>query len=77
MSDEPKIQHTDALQLCNQLTSLQHSVSSLQHELVLHYSATGVPSHKTKGRVESLSRELERTEEQLEIIRNELEELGR
>ena len=77
MSDEPKIQHTEALSLCNQLTSLQHSVSGLQDELVLHYSATGVPSHKTKGKVESLSRELERTEEQLEIIRNELEELDR
>ena len=77
MSDEAKIQHTDALQLCDQLTSLQHSVSSLQHELVLHYSATGVPSHKTKGKVESLSRELERTGEQLEMIRDELEELGR
>ena len=77
MSDEPKIQHTDALQLCAGLKNLQHSIGSLQHELVLHYSATGVPSHKTKGKVESLSRELERTEEQLEIIRDELEELDR
>ena len=77
MSDEPKIQHTDALQLCAGLKNLQHSIGSLQHELVLHYSATGVPSHKTKGKVESLSRELEQTEEQLEIIRDELEELDR
>ncbi len=74
---EDKIQHTDALSLCNRLTHLHSTISGLQHELVLHYSATGVPAHKTKGGVERLSQQMEKVEEELETIREELEELER
>ena len=75
MSDEPKIQHTEALSLCADLKNLQHSIGSLQHELVLHYCAGGVPAHKTRGKVNSLSRQMERVEDQLEVIRAELDKV--
>ena len=74
---EDKIQHTDALSLCNRLRSLHRAASGLQHELVLHYSATGVPAHKTEGAVNRLSREMERVEEELDEIRDELDGLER
>jgi len=77
MSSEPKIQHTDALQLCHDLKNLQASIGSLQHELVLHYCATGVPSHKTRGSVESLSGQMARVEQQLDVIRAELDNVER
>lgn len=77
MSDEDKIQHTVALNLCAKLTSLQSDISSLQHDLVLHYSAINVPSYKTKGAVDRLSRTMDGVEEQLDKIRRELEELDR
>jgi len=77
MSDEPKIQHTDALELCNDLKQLQGRVSGLYHELVLHYCATGVPSHKTDGAIKSLRRQMDRVEEQLAVIEAELEDLDR
>lgn len=74
---EDEIQHTDALDLCNRLSTLNSQISRLQHELVLHYSSKGVPSHKTKGAVNTLSREMERTQEQLGVIKQELENLDR
>jgi len=74
---EDKIQHTDALELCNQLTHLNQRISSLQHELVLHYCATGVPSGKTKGSANSLERRMEMVSEQLDTIRAELDDLDR
>lgn len=74
---EDKIQHTDALNLCAQLTGLHQLISGLQHELVLHYSATGAPAHKTKGAVESVSRKMDTVEEHLDAIRAELDELER
>jgi hypothetical protein len=77
MTDEPKIQHTEALELCNDLKNLQGRISSLYHELVLHYCATGVPSHKTAGKVESLRRQMDRVGGQLDTIEAELEGLDR
>jgi hypothetical protein len=78
MSDtEPKIQHTDALELCSDLKQLQGRVSSLYHELVLHYCATGVPSSKTAGQIRALRRQMDRVNEQLETIESELEGLDR
>lgn len=79
MSDdrEDKIQHTDALKLCSELTKLQSSAARFAHELVLHYAATGVPSHKMNGQIGSLKRQMERTKERLEVIEQELEELDR
>lgn len=74
---ESKIQHTDALSLCNRLTSLHNQISGLQHELVLHYCATGVPSYKTKGAINCLEREMERVQDELDVIKAELEELDR
>jgi len=74
---EEKIQHTEALQLCHKLTQLQSAAASLSHELVLHYSATGVPSRKTRGPVGRLKRQMEQTRKQLEVIEQELEELDR
>jgi len=73
MSSEPKIQHTDALSLCADLKTLQASIGSLQHELVLHYCATGVPPSKTRGKVDALTRQMDRVEEQLDVIRAELD----
>jgi SMC interacting uncharacterized protein involved in chromosome segregation len=56
---------------------LHSAASGLQHELVLHYSAINVPAHKTKGSVERLSRQMEKVEEELDAIRDELEGLER
>ena len=77
MSDEPKIQHTEALSLCADLKNLQHSIGSLQHELVLHYCATGVPPSKTRGKADTLTRQMDRVEDQLDVIRAELEAVER
>jgi hypothetical protein len=74
---EPKIQHTDALALCSDLKQLQGRVAALYHELVLHYCATGVPSHKTNGSIQSLRRQMERVNEELDTIEAELEGLDR
>ena len=77
MSNEEQIQHTAAVQLCSRLTELQSRIGSLQHELVLHYSAKKVPSRKTRGSVTSLKHGMERTKEELETIEAELEKLDR
>lgn len=74
---EAKIQHTDALELCNDLKQLQGSISTLFHELVLHYSATGVPAHKTAGKISSVRRKIDSVLEQLDTIDAELEGLDR
>lgn len=76
-NQEEKIQHTDALQLCSDLKGLQHQTAALYHELVLHYCATGVPSHKTEGGINSLRRQMERVQEQLDVIESELARLDR
>lgn len=74
MSDHgPKIQHTEAVELCSDLKRLQRRAAALYHQLVLHDRATSVPAHKTEGQIEPLRRQMDRVNEQLNAIKAELE----